>query len=66
MISDLAKKRWHFLGHCLSEVLQTLLICNGQFRVLRFILVLDLDLVSRSQVCWRHKLQNYFLDSCPV
>ena len=64
MISNLAKKRWHFLGHCLSEVLQTLLICNSQYRVLRFILVLDL--VSRSQVCWKHKLQNYFLDSCPV
>lgn len=60
MVSYLAKKCWHFLGHCLSEVLQTLLICNSQFRVLKFMLVLDLDLVLRSQVFQKRKLQNYF------
>ena len=37
------------------------------FRVLHIhIMFDDLTLVSRSQVCQRHKLQTGFLDSCPV
>ena len=55
------KKKAFFPGHCFSEFLQTLLCYN-------FALGLPIDttfdyvgLVSRSQVCQRHKLPFFFI-----